>query len=99
MREYFINQYVLVRCRDAGVHVGKAESIEGREIVLSKSRRIWRWKGAYTLSDLALGAPLDPEFTLVGPQVTLLLSEMCEVIPLTEKAKEGIYALPEWSKA
>lgn len=39
-----IGKYVIVRCRDAGVHTGYLESYNGREAVLTDSRRLWYWK-------------------------------------------------------
>lgn len=41
-----VGQYVIVRCRDAGVHAGVLESHQGRECVLTDSRRLWYWKPA-----------------------------------------------------
>jgi hypothetical protein len=41
-----IGKYVIVRCRDAGVHSGILESHNGRECVLTESRRLWYWKTA-----------------------------------------------------
>lgn len=98
-RSDFIGRYAVVRCRDAGVHIGRVESIDGREVVLDDARRLWRWKGAFSLSDLALGASLDPEFTLLAPPISVLLSEFCEIIPITAEVQAAIYALPHWTKA
>ena len=39
-------KYVIVRCHDAGVHAGILESYNGREAVLTESRRLWYWKPA-----------------------------------------------------
>ena len=36
-----IGKYVVVRCRDAGVHTGVLEAHDGRECVLTESRRLW----------------------------------------------------------
>ena len=41
-----IGKYVIVRCRDAGVHCGVLEAHEGREALLIDSRRLWYWKPA-----------------------------------------------------
>ncbi len=95
----FIGRYAVVRCRDAGVHIGRVEAIDGREVVLTDARRLWRWKGAFSLSDLALGAALDREFTLLAPPISVLLPEFCEIIPITDEVQAAIYALPHWTKA
>jgi hypothetical protein len=44
--------YVIVRSHTAGVHAGYLESRKGDSIILSKSRRLWRWYGA-SLSQVA----------------------------------------------
>ena len=41
-----LGKYVIVRCRDAGVHSGILESYAGRECVLTESRRLWYHKPA-----------------------------------------------------
>ena len=41
-----MGKYVLVRCRDAGVHCGVLQAHNGRECVLTESRRLWYWKPA-----------------------------------------------------
>ena len=41
-----IGKYVIVRCKDAGVHAGYLVSHHDRQCVLRKSRRLWYWKPA-----------------------------------------------------
>ncbi|MDE2000350.1 MAG: hypothetical protein KGI52_15650, partial [Burkholderiales bacterium] len=41
-----LNEYVIVRCSEAGVHAGILAAHEGREAVLLESRRLWYWKPA-----------------------------------------------------
>ena len=36
-----IEKYVIVRCKDAGIHSGALESHNGRECVLAEARRLW----------------------------------------------------------
>lgn len=45
--------YVVVRTYSAGVHVGELVSRKGPEVVLANARRIWNWKGANTLNEIA----------------------------------------------
>ena len=40
-----IGNYVVVRTYSAGVHCGKLENRNGREVTLKETRRIWSWKG------------------------------------------------------
>ena len=46
--------YSVVRTYSAGVHVGIVTVRAGTEAVLSKARRLWSWKGANTLHEVAL---------------------------------------------
>jgi hypothetical protein len=39
---------VIIRTRDAGVHVGELVSRNGNEVTLNGPHKIWRWRGANT---------------------------------------------------
>ena len=47
-------KYVIVRTYSAGVHAGTLVSQKGKEVVLMNTRRIWYWKGAASLSEMAV---------------------------------------------
>ena len=87
-----IGKYVIVRCRDAGVHSGILESYNGRECVLTESRRLWYWKtkkGAF-LSSLAIDG-LDSAESKIGKEVPCIhLTENCEIILCTKEAEKSI---------
>mgnify|MGYP007046920314 CR=1 FL=1 len=84
--------YVIVRCKDAGVHCGEYRSHEGREVRLRNARRIWRWKGAMTLSDIAISG-LDSAASKLSPPVKrALLLDACEILSVTDAAKITIDA-------
>jgi hypothetical protein len=89
----WIGKFVIVRCRDAGVHAGILKSREGRQCELSESRRLWRWrvKGnrGITLSDVAT-VGLDTNDSKVGAAIDVLLTENCEIIACTAEAAENI---------
>jgi hypothetical protein len=87
-----IGKYVIVRCRDAGVHSGFLESRTGRECVLTESRRLWYWKpadGQKYLSGIATHG-VDDASKLAAPLPKILLTENCEIILCTDKAMESI---------
>ena len=44
----------IIRTYSAGVHVGTLKSHDGTTVVLTDASRIWRWRGANTLHELAL---------------------------------------------
>jgi len=72
--------YVIVRCKDAGVHAGVLVSHAGRTCQLTQSRRLWYWRcksGAF-LSGLAVhGLHEDSK---VGAPIDVILTEDCEII-------------------
>jgi hypothetical protein len=87
--------YVVVRTYSAGVHVGFLESRLGREVVLSEARRIWTWKGAFTLSEVSqLGINEGSRLSMVVPSITL--TEAIEIIPTSELAQVNIRSLAEY---
>jgi hypothetical protein len=92
-------EYCMVRTYSAGVFAGYVESRDGQEIVLRKARRIWYWDGAASLSQLATDGTSNPgncKFPCEVDKVVLL--QVIEIIPITEKAKKSIDAVPIWEK-
>lgn len=88
-----IGEYVIVRTYSAGVHFGKLESREGKEVVLSDARRIWYWEGAFTLSAVATnGANTKSKLSLAVAEI--LLTEAIEIILCTQKASAILRSLP-----
>lgn len=94
-----IGKFVIVRCRDAGVHAGFLESQNGRECVLSNARRLWYWKpakGAAFLSGIAVEG-LDKS-SKIGAPVRIHLTENCEIIECTATASKSIQGMPSYEK-
>ena len=83
---------VLVRTYSAGVHVGTpVGKLKGREITLKNARRIWRWRGANTLSEISQNGAHMTEFTRISEAVlTITLTEAIEVIPCSVKAAQNL---------
>lgn len=93
-------KYVIARGSGSGVHAGYLVSRTGSEVVLREARRIWYWKGAATLSELAekgTSAPKDCKFPCAVSEITKL--DVCELLSVSDKARESIQAVPEWSNA
>ena len=80
---------VIVRTYSAGAHFGYLKSRSGKEVTLEKSRRIWRWFGAWTLSEIAT-AGLDASKSKIGAPVSIVLTEAIEVIDCTAAAVTSI---------
>lgn len=93
----WIGQYVIVRCRDAGVHAGVLKSRGDRQCELTESRRLWYWKPANKAAFLSgvaeQGLHADSK---VGTPVDILLTENCEIIACTEAAQASIRAQPSY---
>lgn len=91
------SKQVIVRTYSAGVHYGTLVSRKGKEVILKNTRRLWYWKGAATLSEIALSGVKNPEeckFSVVIPENTL--TEAIEIIPCTKQAILSIKGVLEW---
>jgi hypothetical protein len=93
--------YVLVRCKDAGVHCGYLERQTRDHIILTDARRIWRWFGASCLSEIAVHGlnPSKSKDSRIGDSVTriqLRQSDVCEVIEMHKAGRECIQGFASW---
>lgn len=90
-------EYCIVRTYSAGVFAGYVESRNGKECVVRDARRLWYWDGAASLSQLAVDGTSKPGECKFPTEVDkVILTEMIEVIPCTEKAMLSIKEVPVW---
>ena len=92
-----MNKYVIVRTRSAGVFAGYLESQICQEVILTNARRLWYWKGAASLSQLAMegvSCPEECKFPCEVDRVQLL--EAIEILDVTEKARKNITEVKIW---
>lgn len=90
-----IGKFVIVRCRDAGVHAGELVSHEGREALLKNARRLWYWKpagNAKFLSGVATEG-IDAS-SRIGAPITVHLTETCEIIMCSDRARGSLMDAP-----
>jgi hypothetical protein len=90
---------VIARTYSAGVFAGYLESLKEKHGVLLNARRIWYWDGAASLSQLAVDGTNKPEnckFPCIVSRVEL--TEIIEVLDVSEKARKSIEGVPEWKK-
>lgn len=90
-------QFYIIRCAEAGVFFGHIKERNGGEAVLTDVRRIWYWKGAASLSQLATEGVSDPrscKFSVTVPEMTVL--GVIELIPCSEGAVNSIQGVAEW---
>jgi hypothetical protein len=94
----WVGKYVVVRCRDAGVHAGILQARSDRACELSESRRLWYWKAGNNSAFLSGVATegLDYDGSKVGAPVDILLTENCEIIACTEAAAANIAGAPNY---
>lgn len=91
-----IGEYVIVRCKDAGVHAGTLVNYENRNVILKNSRRLWLWKAAgksHSLSGVAENG-ITKESKIPAAVETLILGDACEIISTTEKCHNSIVGAP-----
>lgn len=89
--------YVIVRTHSAGVHSGFLKSRTGQEVELLHARRLWYWKGAASLSQLAEEGTKNPNECKFPCEVSRIeLMQAIEIIPCTQKAKESIQNVKVW---
>ena len=84
--------YVIVRCRDAGVHAGYLVCWQGREVQLKNSRRLWYWKCAnnkHSLSGVAIEG-ITGESKITDVVSAIVLTEACEILATTPKSHRSI---------
>lgn len=94
--------YVIVRCRNAGVHAGYLQQRCNGVVSLSNSRRLWRWWSKFTLSGLAMegvlkGKESECHFACMLPKIDLTESDVCEIIYCTQEAAKSIQEVKEYS--
>lgn len=92
------SSYVIIRTYSAGVFAGDLVSRKGQEVKLKNARRLWYWKGAASLSQLAIdgvSCPNECKFPAALPEIELL--QAIEIIPVSDKARKNIEAVPVWT--
>src|ERR1035437_10078138 len=84
-------KYVIVRTYSAGVFAGTLVARTGREVELSNARRLWYWRGAASLSELAMrGVKMPADCKFPESVDTILLLEAIEIIPVKPIAEKSI---------
>ena len=90
--------YVIVRTNSADVFAGYLKSREGNEGIMLRSRRLWYWDGAASLSQLAVDGVSKPENCKFPCEIEgeHTLINIIEVISVTKKAQESINSVSIW---
>lgn len=88
--------FAIVRTYSAGVHAGELKSREGKEVVLTDAQRIWHWKGANTLHEIALRG-VGPGSKISERVGEIALTEAIEIIEATDEARDNLRGA-KWAK-
>jgi hypothetical protein len=86
-----IGKFCVIRTESAEVHAGVilAISQDGKVVDLENSVRIWRWKGAFTLSEVSQKGVA--ESSRISTSVPFIqLCGVIEKIPCSKKARKNL---------
>jgi hypothetical protein len=90
-------EYCVIRTYSAGVHAGYVAERNGKEVKLLNSRRLWKWAGAFTLSEIAVKGVSKPDECKFACELPIIfLTEAIEIIPCIETARKSIEAVNEY---
>ena len=94
-----VSGYSVIRCEKSGVFVGKIVNRDGREVQAENVRRLWYWKGAASLSELAMRGVSKPDECKFPVAVDVMeLLDVIEITPMTEDAKKTIDEVKIWTR-
>ena len=93
----FLNKKVIVRGDRSGVFFGTLVAKEGSEVKLENCRRLWKWSGAASISQLAVDGTTDPrncKFTVTVDKIIIM--DAIEIIVCSNDATNSIEGVAEW---
>ena len=83
----FLGQTVVVRTYTAGVHIGTLVAKNGKNVLLADAVRLWKWEGAFTLSEVAESG-VGKKSRISERVEHIELTEATEIIGASDKAVE-----------
>ena len=81
---HLVGKPVVIRTYSAGVHIGILAERNGPEVRLTDTRRLWKWTGAFTLSEVASNGVKTAKMPVA--QGEIILTECIEIIPMSSSA-------------
>lgn len=95
-----IGEYVIIRGSASGCHAGTLVSADyaTESVKLRNARRLWRYRGCETLSELAVYGASRPAECRFAPVVAdqSIIGDVCEIIVCQAAGRTMIEAAPEW---
>ena len=89
--------FYIVRGEKSGVFFGEIAERTGSEVTMKNVRRLWQWRGAASISQLAKSGTTMPhncKFTVVVDEVIIL--DAIEIDKCTKEAVKSIQGVDEW---
>lgn len=96
INDYAIGKEVIIRTYSAGVWFGVLKQKAGKEVILTKARRMYTWwaKESISLSGVARHGIKQDDSKICGELDSVWL-EAIEIIPVAGNAAESIRTAPE----
>ena len=73
--------------------------MNGSVVELKNARKLWYWEGACAVEQLAkdgVKSPKNCKFTVTVDSI--VIADMCQLIPVTEVSSSAIKGVKEWKK-
>ena len=94
----FEGRYCIVRGDRSVVYAGVLKARQDREAVLTDARKIYYWKGATCLAQLASEGTSKPDgCKFPAPVAEVVITDAIEVIPCTNQAEASIRSVRVWT--
>ncbi len=99
METNYYDKKCIIRTESAGVFFATLKEFDATNSIatLADCRRLWYWKGAASLSQLAtegVKSPVGCRFTVIVPQMQVM--QVIEIIPCSKEAVKSIKSVPVW---
>ena len=95
--ENYKGKKVIVRGIQSGVYFGEMVERNGQAVELKDVRNLWGWKGANNLLDLAENGVREPDNCRFSNTIgSIVLTDICEIVPCSDTAIKVIEGVKEW---
>jgi hypothetical protein len=83
-----IGKHCVIRTYSAGIHIGTVKAVDGTEVLLENSFRLWYWEGAFTLTKVAKSG-VSSKSRRSEEINEIYLTQAIEFIPTTSEARKS----------
>ena len=93
------NKYYIIRGDRSGVFFGQIAGRNGQEVKLRNVRKLWYWKGACAVEQLAVDGVTNPsscKFTVVVPEMVVM--DAIQILPCSDKAVKILGEVKVWKR-